>query len=152
MATKRLTWTRWTAAVVACACVLTAWVGSTDDAAPEREYIGAGRCRMCHPDQFKSWEKTPHARAFSWLEVSADDAQTECLACHTTGYGKPTGYDPADEDSKFENVQCEACHGPGSLHMEQRGKGPIDRDPPATVCTDCHSNGGVHSVGEKEDE
>jgi len=37
----------------------------------------------------------------------------------------------------MQNVQCEACHGPGSLHSED-GTGPIARDVPRDWCMRCH--------------
>ena len=36
------------------------------------------------------------------------------------------------------NVGCESCHGPGSLHIAQAGKGPIKRKVSAEDCTQCH--------------
>ena len=137
-------------ALVLALSLLTAFADDATDPDPELKYIGVGKCRMCHPEQAKAWEKTPHARAFSWIEVSEAEKKPECLKCHVTGYGKPTGYS-IDADSKhLVNVQCEACHGPGSAHMAARGKAPIERDPFATVCIDCHSTGGVHALGKKK--
>lgn len=38
-------------------------------------------------------------------------------------------------------VQCEACHGPGSLHVPNPTAGNIQLDANSTSCSRCHSNG-----------
>jgi hypothetical protein len=46
-------------------------------------------------------------------------ANSECLFCHTTGFDR--GYDAATDGYETSwaelGVGCEACHGPGSLHV-----------------------------------
>jgi len=70
------------------------------------------------------------------------DAKKDCLGCHTTGY------DPAKGTWVAEDVTCEMCHGPGSVHAGATDKlGTIVRAqqlPPgrqAMVCGRCHSQG-----------
>ena len=46
------------------------WADDVDGADDELTYIGIAKCRMCHPEQAKAWEKTPHKRSFSWLKIS----------------------------------------------------------------------------------
>ncbi len=80
------------------------------------EYVGARKCKVCHMKIFKSWEQTPHAKAFEVLrpgeaveakQKAALDPQkdytqdTTCVGCHMTGATDRPG------------VQCEACHGAG---------------------------------------
>lgn len=104
-------------------------------------FAGADSCKKCHFKQHSSWKKTTMATSFEKLKPDAVadvkkkfnldpkkdyTKDAKCLECHTTGYGKEGGY-PAvvegkdwTEDEKkraamFENVQCESCHGPGSL-------------------------------------
>ena len=58
-------------------------------------------------------------RAFNILEVQGKTDDEKCLLCHTTGFGRFSGYDPKSEekgDIYLRGVQCEACHGPGTLH------------------------------------
>lgn len=38
-------------------------------------------------------------------------------------------------------VQCEACHGPGSLHVPNPTAGNIQLDANSTACSGCHTNG-----------
>ena len=146
---------------------------SLDDA----QFIGAKKCRTCHRKeeagaQFGKWEEGPHAGAYATLatdeakEVAAaqgiDDPQTagECLKCHTTGYGTAHGY-PAVVKGKTwteaetaraaltEGVQCEACHGPGSLYSVLKKKNKkykrseivalgATAPPQAAHCAPCH--------------
>jgi predicted CXXCH cytochrome family protein len=68
----------------------------------------------------------------------------KCAGCHATG---------VTEDNLLGiemNVGCEACHGPGSIHVEKRGKeeplaivnpARLPSDQGAMVCGRCHSRG-----------
>jgi hypothetical protein len=73
----------------------------------------------------------------------------DCGSCHTTGYsprGNQNGLPGLIGTWAAEGVQCEACHGPGSLHA-QNPMGialKIDRDPEA--CGKCHRRGDVSEV------
>lgn len=93
------------------------------------KYVGAKKCKACHMKQYKAWKKTKMATSYENLKpgVKAEakkkagldpdkDYTTDenCLRCHTTGYGKPGGFKNIAETQKLINVQCEACHGPGS--------------------------------------
>jgi len=41
---------------------------------------------------------------------------------------------------RFVNVQCEACHGPGSLHAQAKGKEPMAAAADvALACPRCHT-------------
>ncbi len=59
-----------------------------------------------------------------------------------TGFRKPGGSEVV-EHAGLENIQCETCHGPGSLHAEHPEKAgkpfAIRRDVPAEVCLQCHT-------------
>jgi len=100
--------------------------------AGESAYVGAKKCKMCHLKQFRSWETTRMAMSFellkpgvkaaektaAGLEPDADyTADPKCLACHTTGYGKPGGFVSLAETPDLTGVQCESCHGPGSEYL-----------------------------------
>ena len=129
--------------VLALAVLLPARPGS---AGPEPSYEGAESCKKCHLKQYKAWKETKMAKSFEtlkpgqvkeakekWKLDPAKDYTQEarCLACHTTGYGKSGGYPAAgaawtEEQKKLavarEGVQCESCHGPGSLTI------PVKKD------------------------
>ncbi len=67
-----------------------------------------------------------------------------CGQCHTTGYST-RGF----QDDKpgligtwaFEGVQCEACHGPGSLHVADPYGVAMEVDRSSQACGECHSRG-----------
>jgi predicted CXXCH cytochrome family protein len=80
-------------------------------------------CGNCHVLKQNSWAKTGHAKAWSDLQASGH-ASSACYKCHTTNgatnIGPDTaGYFAASEAGKtyFQDVQCEACHGPGQVHV-----------------------------------
>jgi hypothetical protein len=101
------------------------------------DYVGAATCTACHEAQAAQWAGTPHAAAFTTLLERSRQGVPGCFACHVTGYGQPTGY-RAIADRGLRHVQCEACHGPGSRHLEDPAPLNIVRTPPATVCRECH--------------
>lgn len=69
----------------------------------------------------------------------------DCGACHATGYDGERESDVPGMVGTFTEpgVQCEACHGPGSLHVNYpRAFRPnISRD--SQECRDCHMSGDV---------
>ncbi|MEJ5375338.1 MAG: multiheme c-type cytochrome [bacterium] len=76
----------------------------------------------------------------------------DCGPCHTTGY-RPTGNQdnlPGIVGTWAEpGIQCEACHGPGSLHAENPYgvKAQVVRD--SELCGKCHRRGAVEMVDAK---
>ncbi|MGH9367221.1 MAG: cytochrome c family protein [Thermoanaerobaculia bacterium] len=111
------------------ALLLSAWAGARTPS-----YAGAKKCKMCHLKQFQTWEQTKMAKSFELLRtgVAAEakkkanlDPQKDythdekCLACHTTGYGKPGGFVSVEKTPELVGVQCESCHGPGSEYLKE---------------------------------
>lgn len=107
-------------------------------------------CGQCHVSFQNRWVETRHASAFGTLTAGAPEL---CRACHTTNSrgntltGDVGGYF-AHGDSRYQDVQCEACHGPGLTHVRSPSR---DNWPLATVavgtdltqgCGECHS--GAH--------
>jgi predicted CXXCH cytochrome family protein len=90
----------------------------------------------------------PYTLADEWPS-SAYDWSQNCVGCHTTGLNV------TENTWLEEGVQCEACHGPGSLHVdladglsrnasdedvdEVRSKIILSDD--AQICGQCHSRG-----------
>ena len=100
-------------------------------------YTGSDACATCHPAQYDKWLQSAHAGAYKTLADKGSNFDTECLSCHTTGYGETGGYDVSQADaSPLLGVQCESCHGPGSNHKE---KGTILRTVGPEVCVSCHA-------------
>jgi peroxiredoxin len=84
-------------------------------------YVGSQACQSCHPGEFETWSKHPHANALASLEAKGAAAKPECLTCHTTAFGRPGGF-PKDgkaaEHADLARVGCESCHGPGGDHVK----------------------------------
>lgn len=110
------------------------------------EYVGHKYCRTCHStpdnDRYHLWLQSAHAAAFESLK-GAEKVDPECLACHTTGSTGPLSDSVSEKD--LRGVQCEACHGPGSLYKKMsvmrdpkrardNGLWDVTRD----VCLRCH--------------
>jgi hypothetical protein len=113
-------------------------------------YIGVEACTDCHDEARAIWNKTPHANAYRTLQKDFKEFNLDCVSCHVTGYDKPSGATVTFND-KLRDVQCETCHGPGSLHAKDpKVKGLIAATPPATLCTGCHHPPHVEGFDAKE--
>jgi hypothetical protein len=106
--------------------------------APVR-YIGADQCRKCHVGRYRFWSRTPHWAALRTLSVKDAEADPDCLPCHVTGYERLTGYWPKVPRKDLEGVQCESCHGIGSLHARSPELYSLLHLPSAPQCMDCHT-------------
>ncbi|WP_437632639.1 multiheme c-type cytochrome [Sorangium sp. So ce854] len=105
----------------------------------EASYIGIDACTNCHDEERKVFDGTAHARAYATLQQDFKEYNLDCVSCHVTGYGKPGG-STVTHNASLQNVQCEECHGPGSLHAKDpEKKGLIVLSPPPQSCvTQCH--------------
>ncbi|MFC1683891.1 cytochrome c family protein [Pseudomonadota bacterium] len=133
-------------------------------------YIGIENCKICHMPHYDSWVTTRMSKAYELLKPGVQaEAKTQaklnpnkdystdpqCLKCHVTGYGKPGGFVSIEQTPGMANVQCEMCHGPGSIYAEMmlKKRGTYTREDyikqggmtmPSTktnVCTDqCHND------------
>jgi hypothetical protein len=129
---------------IPAAVLLTAFSAGEQVEPPKPGYVGASKCKVCHVDIFTSWGETRHAEALSTLE-GKDAGDAACLECHTTGFGAG-GYGTDGVMADMKGVQCEACHGPGSLYSfssimldpgkrRQAGLTPVD----SLACVRCHN-------------
>jgi 2',3'-cyclic-nucleotide 2'-phosphodiesterase (5'-nucleotidase family) len=87
-------------------------------------FAGDQQCQACHQAEWALWSKSKHAHAYEALEKIARNPvgrnfDGECIICHTVGYEYQTGYLNAKKTPHLKNVQCESCHGPGSLHVAE---------------------------------
>jgi hypothetical protein len=110
---------------------------------PSPRYAGAQACVSCHGTVHSTWMLTVHSQAFTNATFAAIGGQTNasCLACHTVGYGLPTGFISAARTPQLEGVQCENCHGPAANHAANPGDPTVVPrvDIAAQVCGGCHS-------------
>lgn len=106
------------------------------------EFVGTERCVRCHTEAAAVWKSSRHAHAFAALQAREADADPKCIACHTVGFGSPSGYRRELASSRLVEVGCESCHGPGSLHVRKvEGDQSIDflfRPLDAGDCRKCH--------------
>ncbi len=108
-------------------------------------YVGQKACMECHDDTAAFQAADLHQSAWKPLEKTNKIKDLDCVSCHVTGFGQPGGSNLAHL-AGLTDVQCEACHGPGSLHVKAPARGPnshIIAQPDATICAGCHT--AVHS-------
>jgi hypothetical protein len=123
----------------------------------EPAYVGLSGCQgACHfhDDAIEFWQKTHHAQAFQTLITVGKQLSYDCVGCHVAGFDEAGGANlwslaqspqrgPAPGTAvppDLRNVQCEACHGPGSLHAgaPSKHKMSIGR-PTEDRCLVCHT-------------
>lgn len=110
---------------------------ATPAKATKAEFVGKDKCKLCHKVEHDSWLTTVHAKA--WDKLKPEEQKVDsCVVCHSTGK------DAAG--TLITGVQCEACHGPGSLYKAQSvmkdkkaalAAGLIE--PTKEVCVKCHN-------------
>ena len=126
------------------------------------EYVGNNKCKMCHINEYKSWQTLDHAKAMETLKsgdkakidemagklsvkLSGSAAENEsCIGCHSVGY-QLGGYLATPDSTKnagLAAVGCESCHGPGSKHVaadKAAKKSLINGKPSEAMCKNCHN-------------
>lgn len=107
-------------------------------------------CGNCHIGQQDEWDETAHATSWATLQASAGK-QPFCEACHSVSQlGNTTtvaGGSETVKDARYQDVQCESCHGPGLTHVQNpdgsQPLAPMKVDTMATYgCAECHN--GTH--------
>lgn len=120
-------------------------------------YAGENFCHDCHGSLGLETEaRMTHGVAFSRLSVE-DQQNPDCIQCHSTGYGQPTGFRSFDLDPHLATIGCEACHGPAATHVREKSieagvydadsalppDNPVDipftGDVPEEICLRCHT-------------
>lgn len=110
-------------------------------------YLGAEWCTRCHGEIAKKWNKSRHADAITILKQQGHEDDLRCLPCHVTGMALEgpqratdmgSGFVSLEKTPHLANVQCEACHGPGKLHVLQPHKNKMPRGDSQT-CLKCHT-------------
>ncbi|MEZ4427461.1 MAG: multiheme c-type cytochrome, partial [Nannocystaceae bacterium] len=103
----------------------------------EAGYVGDEECGNCHDAAKSFWDSTRHAQAYDTLVAANKEFDLSCVGCHVTGFNKPGGSHVV-ENAGLRDIQCEQCHGPGSLHVEEPEKAgkphAITREVPEQVC------------------
>src|SRR5690606_20130393 len=95
----------------------------------------------CHMAAVEFWKKTRHAGAWETLEKVGKQFDLDCTGCHVTGWQEPGGSNLAVNES-LRDIQCEVCHGPASIHVDEMGKrtDTLTLRPAAARCAEaCHT-------------
>jgi predicted CXXCH cytochrome family protein len=108
-------------------------------------------CGNCHVTQHNQWSQTAHANAFGAAANLAPAQAEVCAVCHGVSHlgndaTTPGGW-PATRHARFQDVQCESCHGPGEAHARNPDGGTatamlarINAGPDMNgTCMECHS-------------
>lgn len=128
-------------------------------AQPAAKYVGNEVCGTCHPQEYKKWLGTKHARSWvmlgmtekadrvkSLFNVTSLNPQNSaiCLKCHGTAANTPPEFRLPTFHIE-EGVQCETCHGPGGKYSteavmknKQQAIALGLRVPAKDVCMNCH--------------
>lgn len=112
---------------------------SCPPATPEKPgLIGSELCIACHPYAGQVWRTTKHAKGYDSLVEAGKQHHLDCVSCHVTGWQQPQGVCRIDQTEGRREVGCEACHGPGSVHLALpvAGNIPMPKEPKA--CVGCH--------------
>jgi hypothetical protein len=117
-------------------------------------YVENKKCKACHIKKFKAQAETPHAMSFDNLKDAGEETNPECLPCHTTGYGKSGGFVDVASTKDLAGTTCQACHGPGSAHIEKglskEQRRSLIQKTPKDACTKCHKTHEAHpDIGNK---
>jgi Fe-S-cluster-containing dehydrogenase component len=155
-------------AVVIMVVLVGQGITSSQEAA---QFVGAAKCKICHNkpesgEQFATWQKAGHSKAFATLATEAalatgkklgiDDPQKspKCLKCHSTAYffsETPVKNIELKKDGTprlavEEGVGCESCHWAGSLYEAKKVMESFDASvkggmnpKPEESCVKCHN-------------
>jgi hypothetical protein len=108
----------------------------------EPGFVGVDECEACHEEAVTFWRTTRHARAFATLVDDNKQYDLSCVGCHVTGFRRPGGSEVV-ENEHLRDIQCEQCHGPASLHVQEPtvlGRAnAIRRASPIELCLECHT-------------
>jgi hypothetical protein len=73
-------------------------------------YESSATCGSCHQEIYDFWKTTKHAHAYATIQKDNRDADSNCLACHTTGFREPGGFEHVQTTPQFKDVGCQMCH------------------------------------------
>ncbi|HIA04763.1 MAG TPA: hypothetical protein EYN66_23195 [Myxococcales bacterium] len=104
----------------------------------QASYVGVDACLECHEEVQRFWKRDKHSHAWETLVKDGKTFDLECVSCHTTGYGIAGG-SILGALKNLTDVQCEVCHGPGSIHAEDGEAASISKTPKESLCVTCHN-------------
>jgi hypothetical protein len=99
---------------------------------------GSDACRDCHAAEHREWTQSRHASAWETLVEKGFHVDPYCQHCHTTGYGRPGGFQSVRQSAPLGGVGCESCHGPAAEHVsDAKIRTPWNAH---DRCLDCHDH------------
>ena len=115
-----------------------------DAPAEAAAYVGSPACASCHEgvyERFTRQSKKAQTRILveKLQPKLTPEEQKTCFKCHATGYGLLGGFVSYAQTPELGDVGCEACHGPGSRHIENENPEFIRRKVPVEHCYSCHT-------------
>lgn len=108
-------------------------------------YVGSQACKSCHETEYAIFvayaKKSKSYQSIERLQkgLTKEDL-VKCYACHTTGYGQPGGFVSLEKTPHLRNAGCEVCHGPGSIHIQDKSPDSIIGEPTIQLCNTCHTS------------
>lgn len=129
----------------------------------EAVYVGDVSCKSCHAEAYNvyknalSIKKTlnesgqeikrtvGHSKAWQTLVDVNKESDRSCIGCHSVGFMKGGGYCKASSVGNLGNVQCESCHGAGSIHAKTANKKFITKAVSEHTCRSCHHTPHIES-------
>ena len=103
------------------------------------EYLSTSSeaCESCHSSEYDNWKVSRHAVSLKTLISEHKEKSPECLACHTTGFGRDDGYLNYNITSGLKNVNCTECHYTPAGHLAEPAAFVTERIEEAN-CLRCH--------------
>ncbi len=139
-----------------CFIALALWFciapGTISAAPATATYVGTDACADCHEEQYANFKKyAKKAKSDKSIKVMAPKLTAAelqgCYGCHTTGYGKPGGFESFEKTPHLSDAGCEVCHGPGSEHVDSGGDPSLIGSPTMEECLVCHNEERVANFG-----
>lgn len=117
----------------------------SDSSEQKKTYVGSDACKICHDKEYKSFmryaKKSKSYQSIERVKKGLTDEELKgCYFCHTTGYGKPSGFINAEKTPHLKNAGCEVCHGPGSIHIKTQRPSDIKSRMTMEDCEFCHTS------------
>ena len=118
-----------------------------------KTYVGTKECKKCHMKIYLGFRKSAKYKE-SWKQIADAPDKEKCYSCHTTGFGRPSGFVSLEATPELKGVGCESCHGPGSAHIAVARTAEKEKkaEDPATIvrinaaierrvtrCVECHN-------------